>query len=111
MKNIVVALLACVFALTVTLLVLPGHALASTGANAPVVGANCTIQFRRDALGAASSGPVPPLTDNHNGADTCLAGKLKSLNSEWVVIEHGTEDLWIARSVVLLIRASHPGTP
>src|SRR5438876_9984327 len=43
----------------------------------PPLGKNCTVQFRRDALGAASISPVPPLTGSCNGAETAIGGKLK----------------------------------
>lgn len=68
------------------------------------VGKFCTIQFRRDALGAAASTPVPPTTDSFNGADTNVQGKLKRTTKEWVVIEHGAGEMWIPKSVILLIK-------
>ena len=56
-------------------------------------GASCIVQFRRDALGSASSSPVSPLTGSLNGGETSVSGKLKSINAEWVVVEHAGEDL------------------
>ena len=37
------------------------------GLSSPLLGKLCTIKFRRDALGAAASLPVAPLTGNING--------------------------------------------
>ncbi len=67
------------------------------------VGKACTIQFRRDALGAASHNPVPPTTNNMNGADTSIDGTLKRATAEWVVIDRKGRELWIPKSVILLI--------
>jgi hypothetical protein len=70
----------------------------------PPVGKQCTIQFRRDALGTAASLPVPPLSDNINGADTSISGTLKSTGGEWVVIDcHGLE-VWVPKTTILLIK-------
>ena len=68
------------------------------------VGKFCTIQFRRDALGAAAVNPVPPMTDSYNGADTNIQGKLKRTTKDWIVIEHNGGEIWIPKSVVLLIK-------
>jgi hypothetical protein len=70
----------------------------------PPLGKNCTVQFRRDALGAASTNPVPPLTGSFNGAETAIGGKLKNVTSEWIVIERAGSELWIPRRSVLLLQ-------
>ena len=71
------------------------------------IGKPCTVQFRRDALGAAAANPISPLTNGINGADTSIAGTLKRVTAEWIVIgQHGTIDVWIPRSAVLLIAQS-----
>jgi len=70
----------------------------------PTVGSMCKIQFKRDALGAAVASPVPPMTDNFNGADTNVIGKLDGVSREWVVLTtNDSKKLWIPREVVLLI--------
>ena len=68
------------------------------------IGKPCTIQFRRDALGAAASLPVPPMTGSINGADTSIAGTLKRSTAEWLVIEKSGDEIWIPKSVILLIQ-------
>ena len=70
----------------------------------PAVGSTCKVQFRRDALGAASTLPVPPMTDNINGADTNVVGTLEAINREWVVLkQNDIKKTWIPREVILLI--------
>ena len=75
------------------------------GPEAPVLqtGKACTVQFRRDALGAAANLPVSPTTHNINGAETCVMGTLKRATAEWVVIEKNAKEIWVPRSVILLI--------
>ena len=68
------------------------------------LGKPCTIQFRRDALGAGASLPISPMTGSMNGADTSVAGTLKRATPEWIVIEKSGDELWIPRSVILLIQ-------
>ena len=70
----------------------------------PPVGKLCTIQFRRDALGAAATLPVSPMTRNINGADTSIEGILVKITEQWVVIEKGGKQVWVPKTVVLLIQ-------
>lgn len=70
----------------------------------PPLGKQCTIQFRRDALGAAASLPVSPLTGNINGADTTISGTLKSTRGEWIVLDRGGQEIWVSKAAVLLIQ-------
>ena len=70
----------------------------------PPIGKACTVQLRRDALGAASPNPIPPLTDMHNGAETSVGGKLKSVTPEWIVLDRTGHELWIPKSSVLLVQ-------
>jgi hypothetical protein len=90
-----------VFAL---MLILTGcdHARAA-GFSDPPNGRSCTVQFRRDALGAAASLPVSPMTDGINGADVTVAGTLKHTSDEWVVLDRAGKELWIPKSVILLL--------
>jgi hypothetical protein len=69
----------------------------------PPAGAQCVVQFRRDALGAAANLPVPPRTGSINGAETAIYGKLKHTRGEWIVLDRGSKDVWVPKSVVLLI--------
>lgn len=70
------------------------------GSANPPVGALCTVQFRRDALGAAGVQPIPP-TDE---AAVSMTGTLKGVHQKWLVLAQGPEETWIARDTVLLIR-------
>jgi hypothetical protein len=72
----------------------------------PPIGKNCNVQFRRDALGAAASLPVSPLTSSINGATTSVSGKLKAVSKDWIILERGNEEIWIPKGVVLLIQAT-----
>ena len=67
-------------------------------------GKPCTIQFRRDALGAGASLPISPMIGGINGAETSTAGTLKRATAEWVVIERSGDEIWIPKSVILLIQ-------
>ena len=70
----------------------------------PPIGKNCTVQLRRDAMGAAAPVPIPPLSANHNGIDTCVTGKLKMINPDWIVLDRNGSDMWIPKSSVLLVQ-------
>ncbi len=71
------------------------------------VGASCTIQFRRDALGANMSLPISPTTDSINGAIVSVSGTLAAINDEWVVISDAdNQQTWIPRSMILLVRVA-----
>jgi hypothetical protein len=75
----------------------------AAGFSSPPVGKPCTIQFRRDALGAAGL-PVSPMTGNINGAETAITGTLKSTSGEWVVLDRGGKEVWVSKTVILLIQ-------
>jgi hypothetical protein len=81
----------------------------------PPLGAYCTVQFNRNALGAAMASPVPPMTNVMNGADVSIDGKLLKVDADWVVLESqvgaGTSsspwhmaNIWIPRQNILLMR-------
>ena len=70
----------------------------------PPLGKPCTIQFRRDALGAGASVPVPPMTDNINGAHTSISGTLKSTAGDWVVLDRSGGEVWVPKAAILLIK-------
>ena len=74
----------------------------SSGA-VPPSGEACTVQFRRDALGAAAANGIPPTTDSMNGASVSVHGKLVRTDSEWVILRSAGKTLWIPRSSILLL--------
>ncbi len=79
----------------------------STNRIYPKAGAYCTVQFRRDALGASANLPIPPTTGNINGAAVCVTGKFSKMNEDWVILTEGdSREIWIPRSVILLIKFS-----
>jgi hypothetical protein len=79
----------------------------STNGICPKAGAYCTVQFRRDALGASRDLPVPPTTGSINGAEVCVSGKFSKMNEDWVVLtESKGGEIWIPRSMILLIKVS-----
>ena len=65
-------------------------------------GKPCTVQFRRDALGAAGL-PISPMTGGINGADTAISCTYKSAREDWVIVDRGGKEVWIPKSVILLI--------
>ena len=56
------------------------------------------VQFRRDALGAATSVPVSPRTGSFNGAETSLTGKFKRSTGDWIILsdhQRQEHEYWI----------------
>lgn len=75
------------------------------------LGDRCKVQFRRDALGAAASNPVPPTTDNINGVDVSMVGTLTDVTPEAVVVSYGgtnERDHWIPINSILFIQFDIP---
>ncbi len=70
----------------------------------PPIGSTCCVQFRRDALGCAASLPVPPTSNNFNGANVSVEGKLLRIDSDWLVLAREHNQLWIPRQNVLLVQ-------
>ena len=71
----------------------------------PPAGSYVVVQFRRDYLGLASDKPTTPMGE---GASLALgsSGTLKRINEEFVVLgvdNEPTRELWIPRSVILLL--------
>jgi hypothetical protein len=77
----------------------------ATAADRPAAspGKSCNVQFRRDALGAAMNLPVSPMTGGINGADTAISCTFKSTREDWVIVDRAGKELWIPKSVILLI--------
>jgi hypothetical protein len=62
------------------------------------------VQLQRNALGAGSSTPISATLQQINGAVLSLRGKLKQMNSDWVVLTlDDKSECWIAKSAVLTI--------
>ncbi len=70
----------------------------------PRAGAVCSVQFRRDALGANRNLPISPMTDRIDGAEVSVTGKFKSMSEDWIVVQDNTGDIWIPRGMVLLFK-------
>jgi hypothetical protein len=112
----------CLFGVTTIVLTTFGgcavedSATQATAALRSKVGYLCTVQFRRDALGAAGN-PVPPTTGTFNGAETQLSGLLKDIKGDYLVLEvprqgdpKNAVEYWIPRHSVLLLEwSSRPG--
>jgi hypothetical protein len=77
-------------------------------AGTPTIGKTCTVQFRRDALGAAMNLPVNPTTGSINGAEVMISGTIVDVTPEWIVLDSGRENLrtYVPRSVILLLDVS-----
>ena len=104
MRIVGIGVLICALSLTV-LGCMPGSGAGTTNGAEVRVGEQCTVQFRRDALGAAHPNPVPPLTNSINGAETSVSGTLVSADDSWVVLDRGDSgELWIPTSNVLLLQ-------
>lgn len=74
------------------------------------VNSSCTVYFSRAALGGTSTNIVPVTTDNINGAEVSLSGKLIEVTPEWIVLEYHPDNnlkmkrsAWIPRSVILWV--------
>src|SRR5262245_53890244 len=87
--------IACLAAFAATLLLTGCDSAPAAGSSSRPIGKTCTVQFRRDALGAAASLPVPPMTGSINGADTAISGTLKSTSDDWVVLDSGGKEIWV----------------
>jgi hypothetical protein len=68
------------------------------------IGQNCVVQFRRDALGSASPVPIGPDTDNFNNAEITIAGTLKKVQADAILIATSKADYLIPMRVVLCMK-------
>jgi hypothetical protein len=102
MKALLITL-ACITATVVTLSLTGCDRATTADTSATSSGRPCTVQFRRDALGAAASLPISPMTGGINGADTAISCKYKSTRDDWVIVDRGGKEVWIPKSVILLI--------
>jgi hypothetical protein len=68
------------------------------------LGQNCTVQLRRNLLGAASDKPISPTVAASPGiAEYAVSGKLSTVHDEWVVIEGQNRKFYIPQETILLI--------
>jgi hypothetical protein len=81
---------------------------------APKPGTLCTVQFRRDSLGAASNLPIPPTTNIVNGSAVSIQGELIFVSPEAILLDqvnahyivNGVPNMkrfWIPKSSILAI--------
>ena len=71
-----------------------------------LVGRSVRVQFRRDALGLAAPAPVPPIGQGPGGRAVHLAGIVRSVARQWMVLEHDNSTYWIPQASILLIEQS-----
>ena len=67
------------------------------------LGANVTVQFRRNLLTGASEFLVSPTTTVQNGSSVSISGVLEGVSEEWIVVSNGGSDHWVPRETVLLV--------
>ncbi len=75
------------------------------------IGAWCTVQIRRDALGLASGPLVAPVPERN---DTGVTGRLAAACDRWIVLDvaGGTGEpceLWVPMDVVLVVEVRRGG--
>ena len=97
------ATLTCVAALAATLSLTGCDNATAADSSASPAGKPCTVQFRRDALGAAASLPISPTTGGINGVDTAISCTFKSTRDDWIIVTRAGKEVWIPKSVILLI--------
>ena len=80
------------------------------------LGTECTVQFRRDALGGSTS-PISPNTTTINRTDVSVNGTLIAVNNEAILLEYADyrdimndaprlKRMWIPKNGILLIEYS-----
>ena len=74
----------------------------STHPLASDIGKTCTVQFKRNVLGAADFA-IAPTIDAINNVAVTIAGTLKAVRDNGILIESGTEKYWIPMDSILLI--------
>jgi hypothetical protein len=73
----------------------------ASGMAQSLIGRDCRVQFRRDALGMAGASPVGP-TQQWNG-QTTLKGKIVELNDQWLILSVDSKRYCIPHASILLI--------
>lgn len=85
-----------------SLLMQPGKS-AAAEVPMPKPGKSCSIQFSRDALGAAASLPIGPDVKIMNGAKTTLTCTFKGTHDDWVIVSDDSKELWIPKNMILFV--------
>jgi hypothetical protein len=77
----------------------PGHPLAA------LVGKDCKVQFKRNALGGGADLPVSPFFDVINGAQVSCVGRLLAVTRDGLFLKmpEGNRHLWIPMDSILLV--------
>jgi hypothetical protein len=77
------------------------------------LGQECTVQFRRDALGASAAEPISPTTTGLNNSLVIQRGKLLVVEQQGVALEvvaiqppHGKSIFWIPTSSILSVEVA-----
>jgi hypothetical protein len=67
------------------------------------VGENCTVYYRHNMLGTSGI-MASPLSDEVNGTQLSVHGKLIEEGADWIRLEVGKEEVTIPREVILTIK-------
>jgi hypothetical protein len=67
------------------------------------VGQACKVQIKRDALGYAGSGITIPTGDSVNDTKVWVAGELRAVEKDAVILKTEKETLWIPKDSIFLI--------
>ena len=73
----------------------------TSGLGSSIIGKECRVQFRRDALGMSSATGVAP-TQDYRGL-TSINGRVVDLNDQWVVVQQQNKRYVIPHAAILLI--------
>jgi hypothetical protein len=68
------------------------------------VGQDCDVQFRRDALGAATPNGISPETGEYNGSVVHMLGTLKKAQADAIVISDGQSEYVIPMHAILYVK-------
>ena len=73
-----------------------------------MVGRQCQVQFRRDALGVASNTGASPTTGEFNGVTMLMYGKLDAALTDSVVLSNDKGTHFIPMHSILIISVDPP---
>ena len=73
----------------------------TSGLAGTIVGRECRVQFRRDALGMSNATGVAP-TEDFRGT-TSISGQVAELNDQWLVVQQQGKRYVIPHGSILLI--------
>jgi len=69
---------------------------------APEIGSNCTVNFRRDALGSWGRGITDPAVAIEGNAGW-ISGSFSRMNDDWLILTQKDSEHWIPRNMILLV--------